>query len=325
MRHSTILQLVAVLAIAACGTEPTDVQFATMQLDIIAGDSQVGTVAQELATAITVEVLAATAADGPEAPLAGQLVNFVVVEGEGEVFAGAALTDSLGRAADRWTLGTLAGVQRLEVRAVQADGTPIVFATARATAAPGPLASSRFVEDTIHVLGAASTAIGIVAHDAYGNDVDPPTPILSSPAFGSAAGGAWTPTWAGRAVLRLVADSLIAFVYPPVDALTVTRVVAETVYVETGTLVLDQVEDNHTHAYALINARSIRTTPLGADTVTLARGWGLFARQNPLRLDVVSIRSDGFTSAWSATVQDPPLAAWRWQLGTAAETLVIRP
>jgi len=58
MRHSTILQLLAVLAIAACGTEPTDVQLVTMQLNIIASDSQDGTVAHELATAITVQVLA---------------------------------------------------------------------------------------------------------------------------------------------------------------------------------------------------------------------------------------------------------------------------
>lgn len=95
--------------------------------------------------ATTVNVAATVVADqlvggelqaGVAAP--GVLVNFHVVSGGGTVFAGSAITNSLGIAREVWTLGTGAGDQVIEVRAVDQDtGEPIVYATATTTATPG--------------------------------------------------------------------------------------------------------------------------------------------------------------------------------------------
>jgi hypothetical protein len=73
-----------------------------------------------------------------KAPVPNQIINFVVTEGGGSVFAGAAVTDALGYGAEFWTLGG-PGPQALEARAVSADGEKLVFATFTAMAeVPGP-------------------------------------------------------------------------------------------------------------------------------------------------------------------------------------------
>jgi hypothetical protein len=73
-----------------------------------------------------------------QGPVAGILINFVVVEGGGQVFAGAALTNSQGEARERWTLGT-AGENAVEARGVdQTTGEAILYARITAFADPGP-------------------------------------------------------------------------------------------------------------------------------------------------------------------------------------------
>jgi hypothetical protein len=101
---------------------------------VLSGDLQTGPPNQELPQPVAVQVL-----DDNGDPMPGQIVNFRVVEGNGSVFAGAALTNSQGIAKDFWTLGTIdgntAGRQRLEVRAVDAEtNEKQVFAQFRAFA-----------------------------------------------------------------------------------------------------------------------------------------------------------------------------------------------
>jgi hypothetical protein len=76
------------------------------------------------------------ATDGKGHPVKGQLVNFVVVEGGGTVFAGSAITDNKGVAQDYWTLGCCES-QALEVRAVDpTTGKKYTYARFTATLPP---------------------------------------------------------------------------------------------------------------------------------------------------------------------------------------------
>lgn len=133
-RMLTLIGLTAlVLWCAACGQDATGPpEIPDLQLQIVAGGDQDGIVGRELGTPVTVEVVNAVT----KSATVGQIVNFVITEGGGSVFAGAAITDAQGRAADRWTLGELAGSQRLEVRAVTAEGQAITYAVTTATAQP---------------------------------------------------------------------------------------------------------------------------------------------------------------------------------------------
>lgn len=94
------------------------------QLLIVSGNQQTYYSLAELPNPIVVKVV-----DANGQPVPGQLVNFVVTQGGGSVFAGAALTNDTGVAQERWTLGNI-GANAIEARAVDAGtGAPIVFAT----------------------------------------------------------------------------------------------------------------------------------------------------------------------------------------------------
>lgn len=98
--------------------------------------TDVGVIATVTATPAGLRML--PGAQATAEPAAGILVNFKVVTGGGEVYAGAALTNSLGQAREIWTLGTVAGDQVLEARAVDPDtGAPVVYATATTRGEPG--------------------------------------------------------------------------------------------------------------------------------------------------------------------------------------------
>jgi hypothetical protein len=138
---------------------------------VLDGNTQEGTVGAELPTALSVRVV-----DAGGAPIAGQAVNFRVVAGGGAVYAGTAITTADGRAAERWTLGTVAGeAQRVEARAVHpVTGERIVFATFEATARPGsPATVVRVAPDSQAAPAgtrvAAAPAVRVV--DRYGNGI----------------------------------------------------------------------------------------------------------------------------------------------------------
>lgn len=107
--------------------------FANADLTVISGAAQTDSIEAELAP-LVVELTAG--AEG--APLAGILINFALTDfGCGSLSAGSAVTDDSGRASTVWTLGRVARDCRLEVRAMDANGTPQLVASAGATVVPG--------------------------------------------------------------------------------------------------------------------------------------------------------------------------------------------
>lgn len=137
-------------------------------IDLVSGNNQVDTVGQELPNPVVIQLL-----DSLDQPVSQQIVNFVVVDGGGSVFAGAALTNSDGMAQERWTLGTVAEQNVLEVRAVDATtGEALVFGRFDATAVPGP-----------------TTDLGLSTHTVtlfLGDRLDLRTLLNPSDAFGNA-------------------------------------------------------------------------------------------------------------------------------------------
>lgn len=97
------------------------------------GNNQTGTVGTQLPAPLVALVL-----NQAGQPIAGQVVNFVVTEGGGSVFAAAVTSDTNGLAKDFWTLGTKAGAQKVEVRAIDTNGAPVVYAVFAATSITGP-------------------------------------------------------------------------------------------------------------------------------------------------------------------------------------------
>ncbi|MGZ8492202.1 MAG: leishmanolysin-related zinc metalloendopeptidase [Gemmatirosa sp.] len=136
LRGATAFSLLA-LTLAGCGADPvatgpyTEAAPRSGAVRIVAGDVQVGEGSKELAEPLRVQVV-----DQSNRPIPNYVVNFRVVSGGGSVFAGAAMTDANGRAADYWTLGPISpDTQRVEVRAVDpATGQRLVYATFRAVA-----------------------------------------------------------------------------------------------------------------------------------------------------------------------------------------------
>jgi hypothetical protein len=132
----------------ASGDDPVPAGPRAVAVRIVDGDVQVGPAERELAEPVRVQVV-----DEAGRAIPNYVVNFRVVAGGGSVFAGAAMTDANGRAADYWTLGPAsADTQRVEVRAVDpATGARRVYATFRAVTgtpnAPVPVGS-----DTLRVV-----------------------------------------------------------------------------------------------------------------------------------------------------------------------------
>jgi hypothetical protein len=169
MIASAAALLVGLLA-AGCNGEVVGGGQRPAKVLVVSGDLQTGTVGQELAQPLVVQVV-----DDGGKPVRDQLVNFVVTAGGGSVFAGAAITNAEGEARERWTLGTVAGdTQRVEARAVDpATGEKLVFATFRAVAQAG--APSSITPVTAQVTGLAglpvADSVAALVRDAYGNPV----------------------------------------------------------------------------------------------------------------------------------------------------------
>ena len=68
------------------------------------------------------------------------------------MFAGSAITNDSGIVQEIWTLGTTAGEQALEARAVdQTTGEPLVFGTITATAVPDAPVVLDITEDSLRL------------------------------------------------------------------------------------------------------------------------------------------------------------------------------
>lgn len=129
---------------------------------IMSGDEQVDTVGKEVKDPLIVRVM-----NEDSIPVQGQIVNWVITAGGGSVFAGTALTDSLGQARETWTLGTIAdSVQAVEARAVDTQsGENLTFAKFTATAVADVPASVVLASDTV-----LSGTAGSYAAASEGND-----------------------------------------------------------------------------------------------------------------------------------------------------------
>jgi hypothetical protein len=104
------------------------------QLVIVAGDRQTDTVGRTLAAQIQARLT--DALNG--APLPGRIVNWIVVEGGGSVFAPVGQTGSDGVARQTWTLGMTVGKQKLVARWIDPEtGATVTLDSALATALPG--------------------------------------------------------------------------------------------------------------------------------------------------------------------------------------------
>ena len=117
------------LAALGCADQPGSIEpTGQVTFSIVSGGGQSGLPHTELPDPLVVRARVG------ERGWIGQVVNFVVTEGGGSVFAGTALTDDEGLALDFWTLG-FPGPQEVEVRAVDSKtGNKLVFATFEATA-----------------------------------------------------------------------------------------------------------------------------------------------------------------------------------------------
>lgn len=179
------------LVLVACssGTEPAgppdppgggDEPGVAALVAIVAGDDQRAPVGTELPQAVVVRVT-----DARALAVESQIVSFVVVSGGGRVFAGTAQTNASGEARERWTLGTSAGEQILEARAVDQDtGEPIVFSRVTAIAEPGPAQTLALDDDEAVVfLGEpVDLAARVTAADQHGNPITDPALELDAPA-----------------------------------------------------------------------------------------------------------------------------------------------
>jgi len=134
LRYVTPLLVLAAVACDGSSPAETDPSNLPTQLVVVSGDDQAGPPGMELPQPLTVRVL-----DEANQPVANQLVNFVVTDGGGSLFAGASLTDANGIARDRWTLGPVMGaLQEVQARAVDNQtGAPLLFGTFSAVTVPG--------------------------------------------------------------------------------------------------------------------------------------------------------------------------------------------
>jgi hypothetical protein len=133
-RPTSVWLALAITLTLGCGKDSTGPGIGPPSVVfVVSGENQKATVGTELPAPVVVRV---TDDDGNA--IAGQLVNFHVVSGNGSLFAGSSITNEQGEARERWTLGTVAAQeQKLEARAVDpTSGDPLIFATFHATALP---------------------------------------------------------------------------------------------------------------------------------------------------------------------------------------------
>jgi hypothetical protein len=203
----TFLAMATILLTLACGEDanaPPGTATA-VAFGIVSGGGQTGIVGQQLPQPVRV-----LAMDSDSQPVPNVVVNFVVSNGGGRVFAGSVLTNAYGIAADIWRLGTVAGsAQTLEVRAVDAAGNEQVYGTVSATATAGnPTSITALAGDgqSAEVNTAVPLAPTVKLLDRYGNPV-PNYPVIfaatvgggvvaggqaNSDVFGVAAPSSWT-------------------------------------------------------------------------------------------------------------------------------------
>ncbi len=164
----------SLMGLLSCGADLTlpNASAGGLELVVLRGNEQTGTVGQALPDPVVVQV---SADEGT--PMAGRRVAFVAAGGQGgSAFdPDTAVTNSLGQALTRWVLGTAAGVYSGEARIVATGDTIVPTALIQAAAvADDP--------DTLRALSPASQPgrrnevieepLVVIAVDRFGNPVE---------------------------------------------------------------------------------------------------------------------------------------------------------
>jgi len=189
-RLSAIAVLSSAVLLASCSEDPTAPDAGSaVRFVIVSGSNQVGAAGEELPQPVQVQAL-----DANQQPVPDVVVNFVVTAGGGSVFAGSALTDAGGMAAEIWRLGQTAGsTQTLEVRAVDANGVRHTYGSFSATAVAGaPVTVAAFdgTDQSATVNTNVAIAPAVLLEDKYGNPVPNQTVTFAvSAGGGSITGG----------------------------------------------------------------------------------------------------------------------------------------
>jgi len=183
-----VLRLIPLaLLLASCGGgDSTGVSDRGVLLKITNGDQQTGTVGANLPAPVEVQVT-----DLLDHPVPGQVVNFIVLAGGGDV-ARTVYTNGNGIASVAWQLGIVAGsTQQVEARTLGSDGvrkSVIIHATVAADQPDTITAVS-----PVQLSAAASTAVrsnpSVRLRDQYGNLVTNHTVTFAITAGGGSLQG----------------------------------------------------------------------------------------------------------------------------------------
>jgi len=180
-RIPLVVILLAACADSGTGPEPTPDPVSPL-LEIVAGDGQQDTVAQQLPQPLVVRVVADTTGEVELAvqgsplyemgdPIPGELINWRVLDDDcGDVFVEATIADTAGLAQNFWTLGPQAGNCSVQARVIR-DGQPVVVENFTATALAGAPADITMIEDSLIWLGARTPLSAFITslEDEYGN------------------------------------------------------------------------------------------------------------------------------------------------------------
>ena len=166
-----VARAVVVAFVLSCGDSGAgpDQRQVPAAVEVISGSQPTATAGVQLSEPLVVRVV-----DASGQPIAGQKVSFVVTAGGGSLSANSAQTNAQGLAETRWTLGTIAGTQRLEARAVDASNTTIVLATFATEAKAGPPTSvTKRAGDAQRGVSGLLLAVPleVAVADQYGNGV----------------------------------------------------------------------------------------------------------------------------------------------------------
>ena len=119
------------------GTVTVTVQQVATQIAVVSGDDQSATVGQALGEAVVTR-----AEDAGGAVVAGANLEFAVSSGGGAVGDSTVATDAQGLASTTWTLGTVAGLQQIDV-SVEGGTTVLLQVSATGLAAASPISAAR--------------------------------------------------------------------------------------------------------------------------------------------------------------------------------------
>ncbi|BDU70453.1 hypothetical protein GETHOR_25540 [Geothrix oryzae] len=181
-----LLIMIALTACTGSRGSPGTKDMTLASIAISSGDNQTAVVGTQLSAPLVAQVL-----NKQGQPIPGFVVNFVVTSGGGEIFAKTMISDANGLAGGIWTLGTIAGVQTMEARAITPSGT-IIYATFSAIATVGEPKSIDILSgnnQTAQQLQQLPLLLSVVVNDTYRN------PVAGVPvAFIASDGGATTPS-----------------------------------------------------------------------------------------------------------------------------------